>query len=118
MKEPRTHCKNGHEFTPENTVVCKSGPRKGRRACLICRRNAGKRFYDSHPELMREKQKSRRRERKKINRAELNARFESSLNATLPEKWQPRIEKEQLNAMLRKCRWIKNRNLYLLKPNP
>lgn len=38
-----THCKRGHEFTPENTIreVLRSGA-MGRR-CLICRRASGRR---------------------------------------------------------------------------
>ena len=37
----KTHCKNGHEFTPENTYRCNDG---GRRHCLICKRKRGREF--------------------------------------------------------------------------
>lgn len=33
----KTHCKHGHEFTPENTYIYKYRATGGR-ACLICRR--------------------------------------------------------------------------------
>lgn len=35
----KTHCKNGHEFTPENTYI-KPGLRDGRRTCRACQRAA------------------------------------------------------------------------------
>ncbi|GGH34102.1 HNH endonuclease [Microbacterium album] len=35
----KTHCKNGHEFTPENTIVTKNPSGNGR-ACRECRRAA------------------------------------------------------------------------------
>ncbi len=37
-----THCKNGHEFTPKNTIVRPTGGRNGgpRRACRECGRQA------------------------------------------------------------------------------
>jgi hypothetical protein len=36
---PITHCKNGHEFTPENTVWTKpDAPYRQQRGCVICRR--------------------------------------------------------------------------------
>lgn len=35
----RTHCKNGHEFTPETTY-----PRRGYQDCRICRHNAARRY--------------------------------------------------------------------------
>ncbi len=39
-EQNKTHCKNGHEFTPENTYA---EPRPGGyRRCRICRRAAGK----------------------------------------------------------------------------
>ena len=39
----RTHCKYGHQFTPENTHV---GP-QGVRICRACKRATAKRIYDS-----------------------------------------------------------------------
>jgi|ERR1035437_803322 hypothetical protein len=36
----KTHCKNGHEFTAENTYL---NPSTGHRSCLICRKAAKKR---------------------------------------------------------------------------
>lgn len=35
-RKPRTHCKQGHEFTPENTIINKDG-KSTFRACRICR---------------------------------------------------------------------------------
>lgn len=44
----KTHCKNGHEFTPENTYIYfKSG--KEQRACRACRQLAVKRYAQSFP---------------------------------------------------------------------
>lgn len=37
-REPRTHCKNGHEFTDESTYI-----HRGSRSCLTCRRDRDKR---------------------------------------------------------------------------
>lgn len=34
----KTHCKRGHEFTPENTYIERAGPRAGRRWCRACAR--------------------------------------------------------------------------------
>lgn len=36
LQAQQTHCKHGHEFTPENTYV---GPTKGDRQCRTCKRN-------------------------------------------------------------------------------
>lgn len=36
----KTHCVNGHEFTPDNTY---RSPKNGRRQCRICRREAVRR---------------------------------------------------------------------------
>lgn len=38
---PKTHCKNGHEYTPENTYMTKTG-----RSCITCRREANERYYN------------------------------------------------------------------------
>lgn len=35
--EPKSHCKRGHEYTPENTYMTKTG-----RSCLTCRRAASR----------------------------------------------------------------------------
>lgn len=35
INKRKTHCKNGHEFTPENTYI--RGSRNGNRECMICR---------------------------------------------------------------------------------
>ena len=40
----RTHCKRGHEFTPENTGYVGS---TGHRRCKECARQAAKRYYRS-----------------------------------------------------------------------
>lgn len=38
VRRLQTHCKNGHEFTPENTRVDRNKTAKGQRQCLACRR--------------------------------------------------------------------------------
>lgn len=40
----QTHCKNGHEFTPENTRIRPEGSRR----CIICARLGSKRHYRKH----------------------------------------------------------------------
>jgi len=40
----RTHCRNGHPFTPQNTYLDK----KGARSCKICRRAAHKQWRKNH----------------------------------------------------------------------
>lgn len=42
MNARKTHCKNGHEFTPENTIRAS----RGGRACRACH-NAKQRIYDA-----------------------------------------------------------------------
>jgi len=37
----KTHCKHGHEFTPENTYIYPGGTKKGHRECLRCKRRLG-----------------------------------------------------------------------------
>jgi hypothetical protein len=38
LEKQKTHCKQGHEFTPENTRMV--GPRKTKRQCIACQRIA------------------------------------------------------------------------------
>ena len=39
--ESKTRCKNGHEYTPENTYMTKTG-----RSCVTCRKDANERYYN------------------------------------------------------------------------
>lgn len=41
----KTHCKHGHEFTPENTYVHYSSRRGWRRGCRQCKRDSDRRIY-------------------------------------------------------------------------
>jgi hypothetical protein len=51
--QPSTHCKRGHEFTPENTqwvnVTSPGGTTRRGRLCRICSRARVKRYLDKHP---------------------------------------------------------------------
>jgi hypothetical protein len=40
----RTHCRNGHEYTPDNTSLW--GPDSMWRRCLDCDRERNKKYYD------------------------------------------------------------------------
>lgn len=48
-RRPKTHCKRGHEFTPDTTyyrnIVLKSGVVSVRRDCKLCRNNCAKQFH-------------------------------------------------------------------------
>lgn len=45
QKTYRTHCKYGHEFTPENTLDRAANPKlTGRRECRKCQTEAGRRY--------------------------------------------------------------------------
>ena len=44
----RSHCKNGHEFTPENTKIQTSPDGSIRRRCLICKKRSYQR--NAHPD--------------------------------------------------------------------
>lgn len=46
LNAAKTHCANGHEFTPENTILVKPSRtrRNSGRACRICRRAAQSRY--------------------------------------------------------------------------
>lgn len=46
----KTHCKNGHEYTPENTRVTKLGSGRTFRVCIICYRISSKKTYDKKKE--------------------------------------------------------------------
>ncbi|MGC5258402.1 hypothetical protein ACPXCG_18835 [Gordonia sp. DT218] len=39
--QPKTHCRNGHEYTPENTRILANGDRR----CCTCARAANRRAY-------------------------------------------------------------------------
>ncbi len=39
-----THCRNGHEFTPENVYIRKSGSRRCRTCQKACKRNQYARY--------------------------------------------------------------------------
>lgn len=46
MNAAKTHCINGHEFTPENTVMNKKG-----RACRACGLATSRRYYERRKEM-------------------------------------------------------------------
>lgn len=59
----KTRCKNGHEFTPENTAC---GP-YGQRRCRTCNRNAQQAYRAANPDAAK-KANARSRARKKFKK--------------------------------------------------
>lgn len=55
----KTQCKNGHDFTPENTINRISANGQPRRDCRQCQADARERFYERHPEKAFEYQEKR-----------------------------------------------------------
>jgi hypothetical protein len=61
----RTHCARGHEFTPENTYVPKTG---GKRVCRTCKSKGQRAWRERNPERIRElNREAGRRRRAKRN---------------------------------------------------
>ena len=60
----KTHCKRGHEFTPENTRLFTQGRGGQGRSCNACMREHGRR-YDAENREQRRKAKQERRARNK-----------------------------------------------------
>ena len=58
-EERRTHCKNGHELTPENTFikseVGKGGKITWTQVCKVCRREYNNRYQRQRREKLRRK---------------------------------------------------------------
>jgi len=53
----RTHCSNGHEFSPENTWISKVGAR----VCRTCSRRS-KRAWNAKPDVRKRKNEARRKD--------------------------------------------------------
>ena len=65
--QKKTHCRHGHEFTPENTYRAPSRPNK--RACRECARMHGRRDWHEN-ERRRMRQNELRRQRRQLARTQ------------------------------------------------
>lgn len=66
LEKQKTHCKQGHEFTPENTRLV--GPRLNKRQCKACQRAAQRGRWHQYTPEQREYIRTQRRERKRVLR--------------------------------------------------
>ena len=55
----KTHCPNGHEYSPENTLLVKIGNRHPERRCRECRLVSSRAYYKQHADEQRAKQRAR-----------------------------------------------------------
>lgn len=60
----KTHCKRGHEFTPENTLILSTGSR----ACRACAKERVRTFKNANPDYDHEKYMAHREETREANR--------------------------------------------------
>jgi hypothetical protein len=67
-----THCKNGHEFTPENTYYWQRPNGSLERYCRTCRKEGFAHFHEQHPEKQAEYM-ARAAERKQAAKTDENA---------------------------------------------
>lgn len=58
----KTHCKFGHEYTPENTYICPDGLRN----CRACTRERSLRRYHANREELLQRQRVRRAQRRNV----------------------------------------------------
>lgn len=89
----KTHCKNNHEFTPENTYLPPRGAkgRKPPRICRACRRERMQEYRADHPEYRRwMAQYEKQRPPRKRNRRGRYASANASSTAAAPVSRMPR----------------------------
>lgn len=70
-KNPKTHCKYGHEFTEENTYT---PPGTKKRCCRICRLNSTSKYVENNRETVNRNKRSRRSTVTKEQRRKENLR--------------------------------------------
>lgn len=85
--QTKTHCKHGHEFTPENTFIDQRPGGGSSRQCLECNRIRCRRRYAESPEL---------RERVRLNKQKRLARLKAEGK---PQSYTPKYV-DQLRAAL------------------
>ena len=91
----KTHCKRGHEFTPQNTYIEPSGSR----ICKICRRARGDRYRERHGDAVRARQ-----------REQASARYDSTVRKA-------RYARDKAAGKIIREPWTKRRDRELRKAN-
>jgi hypothetical protein len=77
---PKTHCKRGHEYTPETTRPLIGG----RRACLLCEKEHHQEWYKAHPEAAQRWADNQDPEKLKVMRRNANWKYRG-IDLTVPE---------------------------------
>lgn len=85
----KTHCKNGHEFTTENTYIPPRGPNK--RCCRRCRCEKVKEYHSRNREEINRRKRCRRSTVTKEERRRLNLQQ----SGWTPELWKNKLQEQE-----------------------
>ena len=108
---PKTHCKRGHEFSPENTYI---NPGSGKRKCRECQRVGQRAWQQANLEKCREIQRAWRQTNPEKHRENSRRHRQRNLSAErLRNRLYAKAHPEKVRAKERKRRALKESQIGL-----